>query len=201
VKRSGLRRSGLRWPLRDLFPDAFFIVVKRNPSDVISSLINGWRRGQMFRSYYVPQKLAIPGSEGPHQWRFALIDGWRDFASGPIPEIAFEQWRQCTNAIVSARALVAPERWMEVHLEDFLARPEASFARLCEQIEIQSTPHLAERLQDSVSKPVFAISDPGKDKWRRDNPEEIAELLPKIAEAALPTGYIIDPKTGSFSIR
>ncbi len=55
--------------LLDLFPDALFVVMWRDPCDVINSLINGWRDSAgRFRSYFVPEDLQIPGYRHRRQW-------------------------------------------------------------------------------------------------------------------------------------
>ena len=58
-----LRRTRSVFPyLLELFPDAIFVAVSRNPCEVIASLINGWRDPSgRFRTYYVPERLRIPG--------------------------------------------------------------------------------------------------------------------------------------------
>lgn len=193
----------LRIPyLLDLFPDAYFVVVKRNPCDVINSLINGWRHPKgRFRSYYVPEDLRIP--EYPHRrrWCFALIEGWRNYLASPIHHIAFSQWEQCAKAIVAARDLVPSSRWIEVNLEHILARPDETLSRICEGIGIQNCPSLKKKLAELLAEPVNALSALDTNKWRRENKQEVTELLPKIAALALETGYIINAKTGDFEIR
>ena len=193
----------LRIPyLLDLFPDAFFVVVKRNPCDVINSHINGWRHSKgRYRSYFVPTDLRIPGYPRRRQWCFALIEGWRDYVSSPIPEIAFAQWEQCTKAIVAARAPVPRSNWIEVYFEHLLASPDETVSCICECIGIQFGSSLRKKLAELLAEPVNALSAPGIEKWRRENKKEITELLPKIAPSAPEAGYIIDVNTGELEIR
>jgi hypothetical protein len=190
--------NSLRIPyLLELFPDATFLVVRRNPCDVISSLIDGWReRTGRYRSYFVPERLAIPGHPHPHQWRFALIEGWRDYVSRPVEEIAFAQWDHCSRALEESRALVDPERWHVFHLEDVLARPGQSLTAICSAAGIDRPPRLERELERLLAVPVNALSEPLAEKWRRRNPDEIHRLLPRIAAAARGRGYDVDPETG-----
>jgi hypothetical protein len=194
--------NSLRIPyLLDLFPDALFVVVKRNPCEVINSIITGWRHPQgRFRSYYVPENLRIPAYPHKRRWCFCLIDGWRDYVASPIHHIAFAQWEQCTKAILAGRSLVPAACWTEVHLEHILASPNESLLHLCTSLEIQNRPSLRKKLSDLLADPVNALSAPQADKWRRTNEREIAELLPKIAPLARETGYLIDPATGKCDI-
>jgi hypothetical protein len=194
--------NSLRVPyLRELFPDAFFVVVKRNPGDVIHSLIQGWRHPSgRFRSYYVPRDLDIPGYSQRRRWCFALIDGWQNYVAAPIPEIAFAQWQQCTQALIAARGLVPAAQWLEVHFEHLLASREETLARLCEGINIRNTPALRKKLVDLLAEPVNALSAPGINKWR-EHSHEITDFFPQIATLALDAGYLVDTATGEFAIR
>lgn len=194
--------NSLRVPyLLELFPDAIFVEVRRDPCDVINSIINGWRHpAGRFRTYYVPEDLHIPGYPHRRRWCFALIEGWRDFKASPIPEIAFEQWNQCTRALERARELVPPSRWIDVSFEEFLAEPSESLARICAGVDIQVEPALERKLDELVAVPVNALSGPRSSKWRTENADEIRPLLPRIAAAAPARGYRVDEQTGEFEL-
>ncbi len=195
--------NSLRIPyLLELFPDAYFVVVKRNPCDVINSITNGWRHPKgRFRAYYVPEELRIPGHPHRRMWCFALIEGWRNYVDSPIHHIAFAQWLQCTKAIEIAREIVAPSNWLDIYFEDLLASPAETLSRICEGIGIQNETSMRKKLSYLLAEPVNALSAPGLNKWRRENKQEITELLPKIAATALETGYVIDIETGDFEIK
>lgn len=195
--------NALRVPyLLELFPEATVVAVRRNPCEVISSIINGWRDPSgRFRSYYVPAKLDIPGHAQQRMWCFALIEGWRDYASRPVPEIAFAQWDQLTRAIEEARPLVDPSRWVDVCFEDLLERPEEVVSSIRATVGIESEPAILATLSELRSRPVNALSSPRAAKWRRENGRELHQLLPRIAELAPHRGYIVDPKTGDCEPR
>lgn len=185
--------------LLDLFPDALFVVMKRNPCDVINSYINMWRHPQgRFRSYFVPQDLAIPGYPHRRQWCFTLIKGWRDFVDAPIPEIAFAQWSQYVEIITAARTQIPPTRWLELYFEDLLQHPDETTAALYQNLQLDPEPGMHARLEELLANPVNALTPPGQDKWRSQNAEEIQALLPRIAPLAQKLGYHIDPATGSI---
>lgn len=192
----------LRIPyLLDLFPDAQFVVVSRNPPDVLSSLINGWRHPTgRYRSYFVPHTLQIPGHRAQRQWCFALIEGWRRYASSPVPEIAFAQWEQCARALASGRQLVPPDRWLDLHLEHILAEPRSALSSLCRFTGIDDEPALRLALTELVATPANALSAPVARKWELENGEEIRPLLPRVAGAAGLVGYRVDPLDGEFDL-
>lgn len=188
--------------LLELFPDASFVVVRRNPCDVIESLIRGWLDPDgRFRSYFVPQDLSIPGYPHRRRWCFALIEGWRQLVTSPIPEIALRQWADLTEALWQARSRVPRERWVEVHLERLLAAPAAALERLLASLDLPPEDALEQRLVELVARPVNALSAPGVHKWRQGpDPAAIEALLPRIAEVAPRGGYRVSPQDGSFEI-
>ena len=68
--------NSLRIPyLLDLFPDAYFVVVRRNPCNVINSMMEAWRHPWGYRSYWRPKDLAIGGFDSSQPCRFALSEG------------------------------------------------------------------------------------------------------------------------------
>lgn len=194
--------NSLRIPyLLELFPDAHFVVIKRNPCDVINSLINGWRDPMgRFRNYYMPKRLEIPGYAYPRRWSFTLIEGWQGLIHSTIPEIAFEQWRQFIEQLTIAKAAVPSNQWTEVWFEDFLDAPEATAEALYTAIGIANEPSLLQQLHTLMANPINALSAPEDEKWRNQNLDEISALLPRIASYGPQAGYEIDADTGSCTI-
>ncbi len=185
--------------LLELFPDAIFVVAKRNPCDVLNSYINMWRHPQgRFRSYFVPADLHIPTYPHPRRWCSTLIDGWRDLTTSPVPEIAFEQWRQYVERIEEGRRLVPRKQWVELSFEDLIATPEVTIAGLYKSIGIAPDAALTAKLKELIENPINSLSPPGHEKWRTQNAAEILELLPKIVGPAAVLGYKVDPATGAI---
>jgi hypothetical protein len=194
--------NSLRIPyLLELFPDARFINVRRNPCDVISSLINGWRRPDgRFRSYYVPQELAICDYPQRRRWCFVLVEGWRDLVSSTIPEIAFAQWRQCVEAIARDRSLIPDDRWVDVAIERLQEAPADTLERITAGAGIEAAPELRQQLDTFLQAPPNAASPPAYEKWRTENPQHIMALLDRISAVATTAGYEIDSVAGGFRV-
>lgn len=193
----------LRVPyILELFPDALFVVIKRNPCDVINSLINGWKHPKgKYRSYFVPEDLNIVDYSKRRQWCFLLVEGWQNYTASSVAEIAFNQWLQCTQKIIEARQLVASDRWLEIHLEDLLSRPNEVLEKVCHITRIENETKLKAKTLELVKNPVNALTPPEKNKWKNQNLAEISKFLPRISAAALESGYIVDSKTGEFQLK
>jgi len=194
--------NSLRVPyLLDLFPDAVFVVVWRNPCDVINSLINGWRHPKgHFRSYFVPEDLHIPDYPHRRRWSFTLIDGWRNYRASSIPEIAFAQWAQATEALVAARGLIRQDQLLEIFLEDLIATPQQVLIQICRHVGIEKESLLESELTRLIENPVNALSLPRAKKWQTENREAILALAPRIAPLAAQAAYQIDPATGDCTL-
>lgn len=187
--------------LFDLFPDAIFVVIKRNPCDVINSYINGWLHPKgRFRSYYVPLELNIPGYPHDRRWCSTLIDGWENLINSPVPEIAFNQWSQYVNAISEAREYIPESQWIELYFEEIINGPESNISKLFERLGLNYDLPLKQNTQMILSNPANAMSTSEEDKWRKQNPEAILSLLPRIAPMAEKLGYLIDKDSGKCSI-
>lgn len=187
--------------LLDLWSDARFIAVWRNPCDVVNSYINGWRREDgRFRSYSVPESLAIPGYSHRHHWCFLLFPGWRQFVNASVPRIALEQWKSYTQHLSGCRDKLPVSQWLDVRLEDLDGDRRAWIGRLWKFLELgEPRPELVQELDQLVANPPNVASPPQAGKWRQENPEEIEPLLPDIARWAPRAGYSVDPVTGAVA--
>lgn len=190
--------NSLRIPhLLELFPDAAFIAMQRDPCETIGSIMNGWRDpAGRFRTYFVPEDLEIPGYPHRRRWCFTLVDGWRDLKRAPIHQIAFAQWEQSIRGLLAGRDLVTPDRWLDLTLEDLVGRPDESLDAICRVAKIERTCALRFRLERLLDRPPNAGSPPRTGKWAEEHRDELLELLPRIADVAAAAGYRMDVATG-----
>lgn len=187
-------RNCLRVPyLRALFPDAWFVHVKRDGRAAVSSLITGWRdESGMFPGMDLPGGVSIRGYDGA-TWKFLVPQGWRAYARGSsLAEVCAFQWVAANEGILAARESLGIERWVEVRYEEFVASPAAEAGRLFETIGLPLDPRVldyAGSLDRRVSK---AVSPPRLDKWRQENPEEIAGIVELIEPMMRRLGYELE---------
>jgi hypothetical protein len=185
----------------DLFPDARFVVVRRDPLKVIRSLIAGWRDPNgRFRSYFVPEDLTIPDYPHRRRWCFALVEGWRDLRSASIPEIAFAQWTAYVESIERARKLVKQDRWLDIYLEDLLESPINTAAKLCEFSDVGFDRTLEREVHELVARPVYALSNSSPAGLDAGRDPEIRELLPRVQARAVQSGYEIENLGDSYAV-
>jgi Sulfotransferase family len=187
-------RNSLRVPyLSALYPDPWFVFVKRDGRAAVSSLITGWRSGSaMFSGLRMPVPLQIEGYQG-ETWKFVIPRGWEAYARDrTLAEVCAFQWRACSEAILAARDSLGNGRWIEVRYEDLLERPEEEVSRLLDGLGLSSAPEVlgrARELDRHVSK---AVTPPRPDKWRDENLDEIEGILPMIAATMERLGYPLE---------
>lgn len=187
--------------LLDLFPDATFVVMKRNPLNLLNSYINMWRHPEgRFRSYYVPEPLDISGYEHPRRWCSTLIPGWRRLRSSSVPEIALAQLQSYLIGLKEARSLVPQGRLVEIHFEHLLQDSERVFEDLLDRLRVDPEERLCHKLDELLANPVNALSAPDPEKWRSQNPDEVLALMPELEPVAEGLGYELDVESGECRI-
>ncbi len=187
----------LRIPYLDaLFPDARFVFLRRRAADNVNSLIEGWRARPRFVTHRLPVPLEASDLPDPQLWSFALFPGWPDVVSAPLEEICAVQYVVCNEAVLSARERMDEARWLDIAYEELVASPEAEIRRLFESLDVPFTPKVAasaESLDRKVS--ATALTPPKAGKWREQNAEALARVLPLVAETERRLGYDVAEST------
>ncbi|MGQ0668931.1 MAG: sulfotransferase family protein [Actinomycetota bacterium] len=176
--------------LRALFPDAWFVHLKRDGRAAVSSLITGWRAaGKQFPGTEMPMPLVIDGYEGT-TWRFAVPPGWEEYATGhSLAEVCAFQWVRTNEAILSGMDQAGGERWVELTYEGLVAAPREETQRVLTALGLPADEEVlsyADSFDRHVTK---AVTAPREGKWREENPEEIERILPLIAPTMERLGY------------
>ncbi|MCX8049619.1 MAG: sulfotransferase [Methylohalobius sp.] len=184
-------QNGLSIPyLHALFPDAYFVYVKRNPGDNIHSLIEGWKKPEVFGLWAKDLPAQVNIEEGKfRRWCFFLPPGWRKYLNASIEEVCALQYRAMNAAILKAKALVK-NRWCEVFYEDILVEPVGSFTKVFAAVDVPFDDSLRRHCQVVLQNPYNAFSRVGIDKWKASpNREKIERILPHVEEVAREMGY------------
>jgi hypothetical protein len=181
----------LRIPYLDaLFADATFVFLRRRAADNVNSLIEGWRARPRFVTHRLPVPLEAIDLPDPHLWSFALFPGWREVVFAPLEEICARQYVACNEAVLAARDGIEEGRWIDVAYEELVASPEAEIRRLFEFLGLVFTGDVAAfaaALDRKVS--ATALTPPREGKWREQNAEAVARVLPLVAETERRLGY------------
>lgn len=159
--------------LNQVFPDARFVFLHRQPQTNIASIIEAWRLGLQTGRFMTFPKL--PGWDRSG-WCFLLPPGWREFVGKSLAEIASFQWRLSNQTIVSDLGRLPRQRYSILSYEALLADPQAILSRLLDFMSIENDgAHDSFGLRPSTT----TISPPNKHKWEKHR-ASIDPLLPSI---------------------
>lgn len=165
-------KNALRIPFfNQVFPDAQFIFLWRDPRENISSMMEAWRSGN-WRTY--PQ---LEGFEGP--WSLLLPPDWRSMSGKPLHEITAWQWRQTNEIVLDDLQSLPRERWTVLEYADLVRDPAVAIARLCEFLNLPIDATLGQRLAAPLPAARYTLTKPAADKWR-SNEAEISRVLPSV---------------------
>lgn len=187
-------QNGLSVPyLYTLFPDAHFVYVKRSPGDNINSLIEGWKKPEVFATWSTDLPETVVIDRGRYtRWCFFLADGWREYLYSPIEEVCAFQYRAMNTAILEARKIVPDSQWTEICYEDLLQDPVEGFRQTFDSTGLTFTKKLKEHCFKVLSNPYNAFSEIRLNKWLDGrNCERIEHVLPSVSAVAQRMGYTI----------
>ncbi|HEV3471585.1 MAG TPA: sulfotransferase, partial [Actinomycetota bacterium] len=184
-------RNALRVRFVDaLFPDARYIYLKRDGRENVNSLINAWRTPR-YRTYELPQEHSIPGVD-PKWWKFVLYPGWREDLAGPLEVVCAKQWIHSNDHALAAAKEIGPDRWVEIRYEELIERPVEEVGRLLEFLELEYEREVKDKAAATATTPINVVTPVERGKWRRENPKEIAAVLPLLRPTMAALGYNVD---------
>ena len=167
-------RNALRVSLlNDIFPDALYIYLYRNPRENISSMMEAWQSGR-FVTY-----PSLPGRGKP--WSLLLPPGWQSYHDASIEKIAAFQWRATNEAILNELTKLERSRWMAVSYGQQVHSPAATMQAICDFCDV-SAGAILEGLSSGESKlSRYTVSPPSADKWHT-NAAALSRVLPDLKD-------------------
>ena len=166
-------KNALRVPfLLEVFPDAHFIFLHREPRTNLSSMMEAWRA----KGWVTYRQL--PGWPGP--WSLLLPPGYERLQGRPLEEIVAFQWRVANETILDDLAELPRGRWTTVRYEDLLRDPRSTITRLLDFGGLSMDPRLEEYLSKPLPKSRYTQTAPDPEKWRK-NAAEIERVLPTVS--------------------
>jgi len=165
-------KNALRVPfLLEIFPDAQFIFLNREPRANLSSMMQAWRA----KGWVTYRQL--PG--WPGAWSLLLPPGYERLQGRPLEEIVAFQWRVANETILDDLTDLPRERWTSLSYEDLVSDPRAEIQKLLGFVGLA----MDDRLEDYLSKPLplskHTQTRPEPEKWKQ-NAAEIERVMPSL---------------------
>lgn len=157
--------------LKQVFPDARFIFLWRDPCENLSSIMEAWRSGGWvtYRS--------LPGWVGP--WSLLLVPQWQSLRGASLAAVAARQWQAANEIALDDLQALPREDWTAVGYRELLAAPDATVRRLCAFAGVTFDPVLAARTAGELPVSRSAHTPPAPDKWQR-NAADIEHVLHEL---------------------
>jgi len=165
-------KNALRIPFfLEIFPDARFVLLWRDPRENLSSIMEAWRSGN-WTTY-----PTLEGWEGP--WSLLLPPGWQSLRGKPLEEVAAYQWDSANRVALDDLQALPRERWTSVSYADLVSNPASVTQRLCKFAGIEFDSALAARVSGQLPLSRYTQTRPEPGKWRR-NEAAILRVLPSV---------------------
>jgi hypothetical protein len=118
--------------LSEMFPDAKFIHIVRNPAEVFPSSVRTWQSLFEVQGCQTPRVEALPNG------------------APSIEDYVLSTFNELYRGFAEARAAIAPERFCELRYEDLVADPLAQLGRIYDHLRLgrfeDARPHFAAHL-------------------------------------------------------
>lgn len=165
-------KNALRLPfLRELFPDARFVFLWRDPRENIASIIEAWRSGR-WKTYN-----GLAGFDGP--WSLLLPPGWQAMNGQPLERIAAFQWETTNRILLDDLGALPRDRWHCLRYDELLGDPRAAVARIAAFADLELDAALAARVAAPLPPSRHTHTTPRAGKWQ-EQAALIESVLPSV---------------------
>ncbi len=159
--------------LKQIFPQALFIFLYRDPQENISSILEGWR-SRSFISY-----KQLPNWQHKN-WCFLLPPDWQqNLKNKSLVEISSEQWRAANYYIWQDLQALPREDWYFIHYHDLVGNTPQVIQNISKFAGLTWHPEIDQILSKDLTVSKMALSAPSPDKWRKHT-YELDRVLPEL---------------------
>jgi len=188
--------------VREIFPEATFLFIVRNPFSFISSVEMKWQRpvstkGIRRRLKYTPvtqlhhyagRLIGQQFSKRVLQRKYLSLWGPRykgmeqDLQTHDLLTVIARQWAVCSRKAEQDLALFGDGQVLRLRYEDFVDNPISDLERICAHCGLEMT-------NDMVKASNEWVKSDRQLKWRRFDPRDLARILPEIDDEMQRHGY------------
>jgi len=145
--------------MNEIFPDALYIYLYRNPRENISSMMDAWESGR-FVTY-----PSLPERNKP--WSLLLPPGWQSYHDASLEQITAFQWQAANNAILNELNMLDDDRWMAVSHGQQVDSPSETVQRICDFCDVSADAILESLATGKPKHSRYTLTSPAAGKWRK----------------------------------
>ena len=195
----------LRIPyVREIFPEAHYLYIVRNPLSFVSSVELKWRQPATKKRLYKRLK-STPMTQLHHYFGRFLSQQWNkrvlgrqyvpiwgprykgiedDLKSQDLLTIIARQWARASKKAEADLSLFESGRVLKLSYEDFVERPSEHMQQICAHCALEMTKEMDETVRAVVKRD-------RSQKWQRLSPDALAKILPELSPEMTRHGYKI----------
>ncbi len=167
-------KNSLRIPfLKQVFPQARFIFLYRDPLENISSLLEFWRSSRFLTYKDMPRW-------SHKEWYGLLPPNWESLKDSSLAEIATYQWRMANQTILNDLSDLTENAYCFVTYKELIEQPRKTFQRLSSFAQLTWSDEINQLFSQPLPLSTMVISPPVTDKWRQYE----AEISPYLSSLA-----------------
>jgi hypothetical protein len=188
--------------VREIFPDARFLYIVRNPLSFISSVELKWQRPAGSKRILSRIK-STPVLQIPfylkrflgQQWhnrilRRKYLSVWgprykgiqQDVKGEDMLTVIARQWARATSKAEQDLALFKEGQVFRLRYEDFVANPVDYLQRICAHCGVEMTDEMVDYVRTTVRTD-------RQDKWQRFDAQQLARIIPELSNEMIRNGY------------
>jgi hypothetical protein len=195
--------------VHEIFPEATFMYIVRNPFSFISSVELKWQRTASKKG--IRRRLkCTPVTQWHHYARdlfmqqfnkrirghkYLIIWGPRykgidqDFKTHDMLSVIARQWAEGSRKAEEALSYISRSKGqvLRIKYEEFVEAPIQEMERICRYCGIDLTDDMVRSAKESVKAD-------RQDKWKRFDPRDLARVLPEISDEMARHGYEVPPE-------
>jgi hypothetical protein len=165
-------KNALRIPfLEQIFPDARFVFLWREPRGNLSSIMEAWRSGN-WRTYPTLDGFALP-------WSMLLPPGWEAMRGRALEELAAFQWQTTNRIALDDLSELPAQRWTSIEYAELIAEPGTALRRLCTFAGLAFDSGLEERVGRPLPEAKHTLTSPDPHKWK-SNEAAVTQVLASL---------------------
>lgn len=159
-----LPKNSLRIPfLQEIFPDALFVYLYRDPWESISSMMEAWKSGK-----WVTYPNIIAAQK---RWSLLLPPGWKNMLNEPLESICARQWVAANDYIVEDLKATNPDRHITISYRQLSENPHQVISNICDFANIKFDKYMRESLAVGLPLSRYTQTSPSPEKWKANGLE------------------------------